>query len=255
MVDQVRLRVSIQRTAEIRPRLQVFEIPFIEKMNVISALREIQRNPVNAFGHTVSPPAWEAACLEEVCGSCTMLINGKVRQACTALIEHVGVIRDGCYEVTLEPMSKFPVIRDLIVDRSKMFENLEKVQAWVPIDGSYDLGMAPPQDDGVRQLRYMFSRCMTCGCCMEACPQVNDKSDFVGPSALTQAMLFNMHPVGGTLKNERLEYLTSDEGITGCGNAQNCVQVCPKGIPITRAIAELNRDTTVYRLKKWLGAV
>ena len=96
---------------------------------------------------------------------------------------------------------------------------------------------------------------MTCGCCMESCPQYGDRTTFVGPQALTQAQLFNLHPVGQTLMNERLNVLSSDEGITNCGNAQNCVAVCPKGIPITRALAEINRDTTTYRVKKWLGVV
>jgi len=50
-----------------------------------------------------------------------------------------------------------------------------------------------------------------------------------------------------------LEFLTSSEGITGCGNAQNCVKVCPKSVPLTRAIAQLNRDTTFYKLKRWIG--
>jgi succinate dehydrogenase / fumarate reductase iron-sulfur subunit len=101
-----------------------------------------------------------------------MNINGGIRQACTALIEEVGILNGDTFEVKLEPMKKFPLIRDLMVDRSKMFENLKKVQAWVPIDGSFDLGMAEKQDDNVRMLRYSLSRCMTCGCCMEACPQV-----------------------------------------------------------------------------------
>jgi succinate dehydrogenase / fumarate reductase iron-sulfur subunit len=136
-----------------------------------------------------------------------------------------------------------------------MFENLKKVKAWVPIDGSYDLGMAQPQDDSIRHLRYALSRCMSCGCCVEACPQVSEKSVFVGPAAIGQALLFNLHPVGATLAPERLDFLSSEEGITGCGNAQNCVKVCPKGVPLTRAIAELNRDTTVYRAKKWLGFI
>jgi len=94
---------------------------------------------------------------------------------------------------------------------------------------------------------------MSCGCCLEACPQVNEKSPFVGPAALGQALLFNLHPVGKQLASDRLEFLTSEEGITGCGNAQNCVKVCPKGVPLTRAIAQLNGDTTVYKIKKWLG--
>jgi succinate dehydrogenase / fumarate reductase iron-sulfur subunit len=152
-------------------------------------------------------------------------------------------------------MSKFPVVRDLIVDRSRMFEALKKVQAWVPMDGYHDLGPGPRVDDATRELRYAFARCMTCGCCMEACPQYNERSAFIGPAPIAQVLLFNLHYAGATLANERLEVLSGPEGITGCGNAQNCVKVCPKGIPLTRAIAELNRDTTIYRLKKWLGII
>src|SRR5579862_8758836 len=252
---KLRLRIRRQDGLEQPTYHQEFEIPYRDKMNVISALMELRKNPVTCEGQTVHPPAWEAACLEEVCGSCTMLINGMVRQSCTALIEAVGELIDDTYHVTLEPMSKFPVTRDLIVDRGGMFDNLKKVKAWVPIDGSYDLGPAEPQDDGVRQLRYSLSRCMSCGCCVEACPQVSEKTNFVGPAAIGQALLFNLHPVGSTLAFERLEFLTSEEGISGCGNAQNCVKVCPKGVPLTRAIAHLNRDTTVHRAKKWLGFI
>lgn len=250
---KIRLKVLRQSDANSESHWDTFEIPYKDKMNVISALIEVQKNPVTADGSSVRPPAWDAACLEEVCGSCTMNINGGVRQACTALIEEVGELMGDTYHVTLEPMKKFPLVRDLVVDRNRMFENLKKVKAWVPIDGSYDLGMAPHQDDNVRQLRYALSRCMSCGCCVEACPQVNEKSPFVGPAAIGQALLFNLHPVGKSLEQDRFEYLTSEEGITGCGNAQNCVKVCPKGVPLTRAIAQLNRDTTVYKIKKWLG--
>lgn len=250
---KIRLKILRQAGAGKEQRWDVFEIPYVDKINVISALIEVSKNPVTADGKEVSPVSYEAACLEEVCGSCTMNINGGIRQACTALLEEVGILRGDTLEVTLEPMKKFPLVRDLVVDRSKMFENLKKVQAWVPIDGSFDLGMAEKQDDNVRMLRYALSRCMTCGCCMEACPQINENSPFVGPAALGQALLFSLHPVGKTLNNERNEFLTSDEGISGCGNAQNCVKVCPKGVPLTRAIAQLNRDTGVYKLKKWVG--
>jgi succinate dehydrogenase / fumarate reductase iron-sulfur subunit len=252
---KIRLKILRRPNTGADSYWEEYEIAFREKLNVISALQEIQRNPVTIDGKSVQPPAWEAACLEEVCGSCTMNINGGVRQACTALIEDVGKVEGDTYFVELQPMKKFPTVRDLIVDRSKMFENLKKVKAWVPIDGSYDLGMAQPQDDHVRQLRYALSRCMTCGCCLEACPQVNDNSPFIGPAAVAQTLLFNLHPIGEVLENERLDVMTSEEGITGCGNAQNCVKVCPKSVPLTRAIAEINRDTTFYRIKKWMGMV
>jgi succinate dehydrogenase / fumarate reductase iron-sulfur subunit len=250
---RIRLKICRQASKDAPRRWETFEIPFKPNLNVVSALMEIRRNPRTIDGQPTDPPAWEAACLEEVCGSCTMNINGRIRQACTALIEDVGEADGEVISVQLEPMLKFPLVRDLIVDRSKMFENLKKVQGWVPIDGSYDLGMARPQDDHIRQLRYALSRCMTCGCCQEACPQVHDESPFVGPAAVAQALLFNLHPVGQTIESERLDYLTSEEGITGCGNAQNCVKVCPKGVPLTRAIAQINRQTTVYKLRKWIG--
>lgn len=250
---KIRLRILRQNGADGEKEWQTFEIPYQDKANVISCLMELRKFPTTTDGKDVSPPAWEAACLEEVCGNCTMNVNGIIRQACTALIEEVGTVNGDAYEVELRPMTKFPVVRDLVVDRTRMFENLKKVRGWVPIDGSYDLGMAPPQDDGLRQLRYALSRCMSCGCCLEACPQVNEKSPFVGPAALGQALLFNLHPVGKTLEKERLEFLTSENGITGCGNSQNCVKVCPKGVPLTQAIAQLNRDTTVYKIKKWFG--
>jgi succinate dehydrogenase / fumarate reductase iron-sulfur subunit len=253
MPKTVRLKVRRQASAQAEPTWHTFDIPYRENMNVISALMEVRKNPVEIGGAQVDPPVWEAACLEEVCGSCTMNVNGGIRQACTALVDDVGVPNGDTIEITLEPMKKFPLIRDLIVDRSKMFENLKKVKAWVPIDGSYDLGMAQPQDDHVRQLRYALSRCMSCGCCLEACPQINEKTQFVGPAAIGQALLFNLHPVGGSLRGERLEFLTTSEGITNCGNAQNCVKVCPKGVPLTEAIALINRDTTVYKIKRWLG--
>ena len=253
MPKTIRLKIRRQESANAPSHWDVFEVPYRENLNVISALMEIQKNPVTSEGKNVQPPTWEAACLEEVCGSCTMNINGRIRQACTALVEDVGDENGDTLEITLEPMKKFPLVRDLIVDRGRMFDNLKKIDGWVPIDGSYDLGMGPAQDDKVRQLRYALSRCMTCGCCLEACPQVNEHSSFVGPAAVGQALLFNLHPIGKTLEAERLEFMSGEEGITGCGNAQNCVKVCPKSVPLTRAIAEINRDTTVYRVKKWLG--
>lgn len=253
MATKVLLKILRQASKDEPSHWDEFELPLRENMNVVSALMELRKNPVTTEGKEVEPVAWDAACLEEVCGTCTMNINGLVRQSCTALIEEVGELEGETYVVRLEPMKKFPLVRDLIVDRSKMFRDLVQIQAWVPIDGSFDRGMAPPQDDSVRKLRYDLSKCMTCGCCLEACPQYNERSEFIGPAAIGQTFLFNLHPVGSTLANERLDVMTSEEGITGCGNAQNCVKVCPKEVPLTHAIAAINRDTTFYRIKKWMG--
>ena len=139
---KIRVRILRQAAKNAEQYWDEFEVTFREKLNVISVLMEIQKNPVTINQKEVHPPSWEAACLEEVCGSCTMNINGRIRQACTALIEEVCTVNGDTYELELQPMKKFPLIRDLVVDRSKMFENLIKVKAWVPIDGSYDLPSA-----------------------------------------------------------------------------------------------------------------
>lgn len=71
-----------------------------------------------------------------------------------------------------------------------------------------------------------------------------------GAHAISQAMLFNGHPTGKMIADERLTALTSQGGIQMCGNAQNCVAVCPKSIPLTRSIARAGRAATVWAIRK-----
>lgn len=217
-------------------------------LNVISALLEIQKNPLNSKGERVAPVVWEQGCLEEICGSCSMLINGFPRQACSCLIEPT-IAETKSTTITLAPFTKFPLIRDLIVDRSMMFENLKKVHAWIDNDGAFDRGPGPKISPRTQDIRYQLSQCMTCGCCTEACPQVNKKSKFVGPQIIAQVRLFNAHPTGKTERERRLFPLMQEGGIADCGNAQNCVRVCPKKIPLTDSIGIVGRDVNLLALR------
>ncbi|WP_431804654.1 succinate dehydrogenase iron-sulfur subunit [Halobacillus andaensis] len=240
--------ITRQDDPESQPYEETFEIPYRKNMNVISALMEVRRNPVNAEGKATTPVYWDMGCLEEVCGACSMVINGKPRQSCTALVDQLE------QPIRLAPMTTFPVMRDLAVDRSRMFDSLKKVKAWVPIDGTHDLGPGPKMPESKRQWAYELSKCMTCGVCLEACPNVNSKSDFIGPAPLSQVRLFNSHPTGAMNKSERLQTIMDEEGLMGCGNAQNCVESCPKGIPLTTSIAALNRDTAIESFKSFFGS-
>ncbi len=246
------IKVNIKRRENLKSDqyTDTFEIPYRRNANVISVLMEIRKNPATSDGREVTPPVWDMNCLEQVCGICTMVIDGRVRQSCSALIDDI-LIESGTNEITLEPMSKFPNVRDLKVDRTPMFDHLKKVQAWVELDGSHSLGAGPTMSQETQQERYAYSRCMTCGCCLEACPQY-DGDNYIGPQAIAQVRLFNMHPTGEMNKDDRLEALMDDDGIANCGNSQNCVQVCPMGIPLTRAIYETNREVTVHGLFGWL---
>jgi len=244
----IELRIRRQDRPGAPPRWEEFSLPYRPNQNVISCLMSIQRNPVAKDGKKTVPVVWEQNCLEEICGSCTILIDGRPRQACSALIDSLPE-----KTITLAPLTKFPIVRDLMVDRQRMFDALRKVRAWIPIDGTYNLGPGPRLSETERATAYEFARCMTCGCCMEACPQYAPTSAFIGPAPLGQVLLFNLHPTGKNNSHDRLEAIMGKGGITDCGNAQNCVKVCPKNIPLTDAIAELGRQTTIHWLKGLLG--
>lgn len=237
-------------------RYEDFKVPVPKNANVISCLQWIAANPVTAQGHPTTPVVWDSGCLEEVCGACTMVINGKVRQSCSCLIDDYAPNEGD--RITLEPMSKFPVVRDLWVDRSRLFHGLARVKAWVPIDGTYSLGAGPRETPQKQETRYKLSECMSCGCCLEACPQFNLEEDpaawstsFIGAHAISQARLFNAHETGKALKDERLDALMGPGGVNDCGNAQNCVKVCPKHIPLTESIGSVGRAVTLHAIAKW----
>jgi succinate dehydrogenase / fumarate reductase iron-sulfur subunit len=252
---------------------QRHRVPREPDMNVISVLQRIAAQAETIDGEKTAPVAWDCNCLEEVCGACTMVINGRARQACSALVDRL--LEENPEEIELRPMSKFPVVRDLVVDRGRMFEVLKKLSCWIPVDGYYDVGPGPRISPHEQQEAYPLSECMTCGCCLEACPQYskielqrrdgdtdeqfaareNDayRRGFVGPHAISQVVLFNLHPTGRLNADERIDALTAEGGIQVCGNAQNCVVVCPKHIPLTRSIGRAGWSATVRSFKWFFG--
>src|SRR5215471_14804493 len=174
MAKTVIIKIKRQENPDAESRWEEFELAWKPGMNVISAMMEIAANPVTRSGQPTTPIVYDSNCLEEVCGSCAMLINGRARMACSALVDKLD------QPIMLEPFKKFPVVRDLQVDRSVIFENLKRVKAWVPIDGTYDLGSGPRMTPAEQEWDYPFSRCISCCCCMEACPQFNEHTGFVG---------------------------------------------------------------------------
>jgi succinate dehydrogenase / fumarate reductase iron-sulfur subunit len=239
------IRIQRQDGPNKPSRIEEFAVPHRPNLNIIACLQWIAAHPTTTAGVATTPPVWDSGCLEEVCGACTMVINGKVRQSCSALVDKLD------QPITLQPMTKFPIVRDLNVDRSRLFNDLKKVKAWVPIDGTYDLGSGPPISQELQEERYPLSRCISCGCCLEACPQYTPANHFVGAAVISQARLFNDHPIGKALKNERLEALMQEGGIADCGKAGNCAEVCPKQIPLLESIATVQRQATVYSITRF----
>ncbi len=244
MTKTVQVKIKRQPSPNDSPHWETFQLPYQNGANVIALLMEIRRNPMLSDGKPTTPVVWDCSCLEEVCGACSMIINREVRQACSALVHALK------HPITLEPLSKFPVIKDLMVDRKALFQSLKRVKAWIPIDGTYPAGPGPRMAERDRSWAYDLSRCMSCGCCMEACPKYNECSSFMGAGIIAQVRLFNTHPTGEMNKEERLDALMGSGGVAGCSHAQNCEKVCPKKLPLAKSIAEINRAINIYALKR-----
>jgi len=271
MKRQFAVRVLRQDRPGLPSYWQTFSLEYESQMNVTSVLQRIAALSQTASGQRVAPVAYDANCLEEVCGSCTMLINGRVRQACSALVDRLLAERPG--EIELQPMSKFPVIRDLVVDRRRLFRALEKLQCWIPVDGYYDAGPGPRQSQEQQQRAYPLSECMSCGCCLEACPQyakvelekqpgeapehfsarqdVAFDNAFIGAHSMSQVVLINSHPTGQMAAGKRIDSLIAAGGIQNCGKAANCQAVCPKEIPLMTSWARAGRAATLHVVKKF----
>jgi len=252
---------------------QTFRLRHEPSLNITSVLQQIAAQPLTREGKRSAPVSYDSNCLEEVCGACTMLINGRVRQACSALVDRLLSDRPGPIE--LRPMTKFPVVRDLIVDRRRLFRALEKLTCWIPVDGYYDNGRGPLQSQKTQEVAYTLSTCMSCGCCLEACPQYgkielkqhSDESPeafkqresgafdeaFIGAHANSQVRLINLHPTGQMQADRRLDLLMAPGGIQNCGKAGNCEAVCPKEIPLMTSWAQTGRAVTIHLFKKMFG--
>lgn len=268
---QLKIRIERQDHPSQAAYWQTFVLENELGLNMTSVLQRISARPVTEEGDRVTPVAYESGCLEEVCGSCTMRINGRVRQACSALVDRL--LEEDPSGIELRPMSKFPVVRDLCVDRYRMFRALERLECWIPVDGYYDMGGGPKQSVQQQEQNYPLSQCMSCGCCLEACPQYqqvsiqrqDDETDkeyeqrrdeeldrhFIGAAPMSQAVLMNSNPTGQAMASQRLESLVGPGGIQNCGKAGNCQAVCPKAIPLMESWGRVNRSATLHVIKKF----
>ncbi len=199
--------------------LMEFIVPYQKWTTVLEAILYVKEH----FDHSV---AVRHSCRQATCGSCGMMINGKPRLACFTKISELN-----SNVVTVEPMSNFPIIRDLAVKFERLFDTHHKIKPYLIRDDTElesDTKEFLQSPEEVEQY-IQFANCIKCGLCNSACPTMATDSSFVGPQALAQAYRYvaDSRDKG---KDSRLKMIDESHGIWRCHFAGSCSQVCPKGV-------------------------
>ena len=171
--------------------------------------------------------SYECSCLQKKCGACALIVNGKPCLACAAFVKNLPVKK----EIIIEPLKKFPLVRDLIVDRSVLYKNLKILDFWVNEDAFV----------AEKNLSESFSasKCLLCGLCLEVCPAWYFDSDFFSAAGFVPLMSI----MESLSKEERLKLLRKykSHGYSGCGKSLACQTICPAGIKTEKLILKLNK--------------
>jgi succinate dehydrogenase / fumarate reductase iron-sulfur subunit len=196
-----------------------FKIPYERWTTVLDAILDVKKH----LDHSV---AVRYSCRQASCGSCGMKINGRPRLACFTKISELN-----SDVVTVEPMSNYPIIRDLVVDLKTLITNHKKMMPFVVREDSEITSPTKEFAQSPEQLEeyIQFANCIKCGLCNSACPTMATDSSFLGPQALAQAYRYvaDSRDKG---KDKRLRIIDESHGIWRCHFAGSCSQVCPKGV-------------------------
>ena len=211
------------------PKTQSYEVPCRPDWKVLDALNFIKDEIDPTLSHRWS-------CRMAVCGSCGMNVDGEPKLTCkTSLAEYGDTVE-------VAPLANFPVIRDLVIEMDGFMEKFKAVKPWVIVakeraaeEGTYK--QTPDQLAAFKQ----FSMCINCMLCYAACPVVAKEPDFLGPAAIALGHRYNMDSRDEGAA-ERNEVFRGEGTVFQCSFANECSEVCPKGVDPAAAVnqAKLN---------------
>lgn len=223
----MRVKVLRQQAPDAEARWESFDYDGPMETSVAELLDYINYHDdiIDAEGRRTTRISWECSCLQGICGACAMVINGVPALACETFLKDLKGD-----QITIEPLRKFPVVMDLVVDRSSIQENLTRSSVYI---GSYN-----PSGDTDHDHQYAAAKCLKCGLCLEVCPNYVNGRTFFGAAFANDCYLVAAR---NGEKKQSIKKLYAEGFGRGCSKALSCMDVCPVGIPILASIAKLNR--------------
>jgi succinate dehydrogenase / fumarate reductase iron-sulfur subunit len=243
-----KLRVWRQESAEDEGHFATYDVPDIDADASFLEMLDVLNDRLVSEG--VRPIAFDHDCREGICGACSLVIAGTPhgpRQVTSCQI-YMRDFRDGS-ELTVEPFraSAFPVLRDLIVDRSAL-DRVVEAGGYVSVDaGPKPEPNTIPVHPEVQEASMDAAICIGCGACVAACP--NGSAMLFGGAKVTH---LNLLPQGEPERHHRSRAIVRQmdaEGFGGCTNFGECQEVCPQNISI-KVIGELNREYRIAMIHK-----
>jgi fumarate reductase iron-sulfur subunit len=214
------------------PRYQSYPVPYAEEMSVLQGLQYIK-------DHLDGSLTFRWSCRMAVCGSCGHMVNGIPTVSCQAFLRNYFP-----NTVRVEPLTHFPIVRDLVIDQSDFLKKLESIKPYViPREPkSVDEGpyrQTPAQIDEY----YQYAQCINCLLCYAACPQYGLNPNFTGPAALALLHRYNADSRDAGTR-ERMAVVNAEDGVWGCTLVSYCSEVCPKGVDPARAVNQNKINST-----------
>lgn len=225
-----------------KPHFQSYRVRVIPGLTILAVLLRIREEIDGAL-------AFRSSCRSAVCGSCAMVINGKIDLACRT--------QAAAFEsriILLEPLPNLQIIKDLVVDMTPFWHMYEKVRPYL-FRKNEERGKEIPQTEEERARIDQYVNCILCACCYGACPVLSRDPGYLGPAALAKLQRFALDS-----RDERpesfLDEIDNDQGVWGCDTVLRCIDACPKNVRPTDGIVGLRKSLLKRRLlgKKREGA-
>ncbi len=238
---KINLRVWRQQGSDGQGAFQDF--PNLEVMEEMSFLEVLDVVNIGLEAKGEEPIAFDSDCREGICGMCGAVVNGQPHGpggGVTLCQVHMRSFKDG-ETITVEPFraAAFPLLRDLVVDRSAFDRVIEAGGFVTARTGSAPEANALPIGKPVADRAFDAATCIGCGACVAACPNA---SAMLFASAKVSHL--GLLPQGQAQRDDRVERMVHQmdaEDFGGCTNHGECEAACPKGISL-EFIAQLNRD-------------
>ena len=229
----MKINVLRQKGPDTEPYWESFDYGGARDLSVAGLLDYLNFSDdiINDKGERTTRIAWDCSCLQGICGACAMVINGTPALACETFLKDL----EGD-EITLQPFRKFPVIHDLVIDRTSIHENLKQMDIYI---GEYQ-----PREgkDRTRQKehfhQYEIAKCLKCGICLEVCPNYTTGSSFFGAVFANDCYLVYAR---NRKRSQGVRKIYAEHFAKSCSKSLSCMDVCPMNLPTIASMAKLNR--------------